>query len=177
MFGNAPMAEAHILVARQGGVVQIRVIGRATFKISRELREYGMRVIREGVKSAIVDFSECRGMDSTFMGVLAMIGLEARNRALVVIVNADEQHRRLLDGIGISRLFQFAEQAVETEVWQNLCTAAARVGDMHETAGTIVDAHKVLMNVCPDNVPKFKDVVEMLSAEVSKTEREKEETQ
>ncbi len=170
------MAEAQILVARQGDVVQVRVIGRATFKISRELREYGLRVIREGIKSFILDFSECRGMDSTFMGVLAMIGLEARNQTVVVIVNADEQHRRLLDGIGISRLFEFAEQPVENNAWKNLCKAAANVGDMQEMAGTIVEAHKTLMDVSPDNVPKFKDVVEMLSAEVNKAEHKKEET-
>lgn len=162
------MSQARILVARQDKVVQVRIIGRATFKVSRELREYGIKVIREGVKTVIIDLSGCKGMDSTFLGVLAMIGLEARDSAAVLIVNADEQHRRLLDGIGISRLFEFAESRTSEGTWQELCEAAAEAANMEDVADTIVEAHRTLMDISPDNVPKFKDVVEMLSSEMRK---------
>ena len=82
------MAEAQILVAKQQGMAQVRVLGRATFKISRELREFAVSAIREGLKCIVFDFSGCRTMDSTFMGVLAMIGVEGRGRTEVVMVNA-----------------------------------------------------------------------------------------
>jgi len=144
------------------------VIGRATFKISRELREYALKRLREGAVSITFDLSECRGMDSTFMGVLAMLGLQARGKAAIIIVNASEHHRELLDGIGISRLFQFSDEAIPEVNWHNLCGAATAVRDMGQLADTILDAHKTLMNVSADNVPKFKDVVDMLSTELDR---------
>ncbi|MFO7821228.1 MAG: STAS domain-containing protein [Lentisphaeria bacterium] len=160
------MSEAQILVARQGKVAQVRVIGRATFKVSRELREYGLRVIRNGVNSLIFDLSQCRGMDSTFMGVLAMLGLEAKDKAKLVIVNAGPQQRNLLESIGVSRLFDFSDKNMERVTWQNLVEAAAEVSDMGDVADTILNAHQTLMDLNPENVPKFKDVVEMLTHEV-----------
>jgi len=166
------MPEAQILVARQGRVVQIRVIGRATFKISRELREYGISMIHQGAGNLIVDLSSCQGMDSTFMGVLAMIGLAARREnAVVTMVNAGEHHRRLLDGIGISRLFQFTDEEVPEVTWQSLCRAAAGAAAPGPVADTIVEAHRTLMQVTPENVPRFKDVVEMLTGETGLAEK------
>ena len=165
------MAESQILVARQENVVQVRVIGRATFKISRELREFGAQVLKEDVKSIIFDFSQCQGMDSTFMGVLAMIGLEARNKTAIIIVNASKQHRYLLDGIGISRLFEFSDEEVPDVNWHSLCKAAAGAADMSQMADTVVEAHRTLMDLDPENVPKFKDVVELLSNEVDEAKK------
>ncbi len=160
------MPEAQILVARQGEILQVRVVGRASFKVSRDLREYGISTLNAGITCMIIDFSCCQGMDSTFMGILAMLGLAAKNKAEVYIVNAGKMHRRLLDGIGISRLFTFAETEVAEVNWQTLCQAAENMTEMKQVAGTILDAHRTLMCIDPENIPKFKDVVELLSAEM-----------
>lgn len=169
------MSEAQILVAKSSQLVQIRVIGRATFKVSRELREFGLRVVRDGIRSLIIDLSQCRGMDSTFMGVLAMIGLEAKDHknTNLVIVNAGQQQRKLLESIGVSRLFEFAEKDMDQVTWKNLVEAAAEVADMGDVADTILNAHQTLMDISPDNVPKFKDVVEMLAHEVEEEKQKK----
>ena len=169
------MSDAQVLVARHEKVVQIRVIGRATFKVSRELREYGLHVIRDGIGSLIIDLSQCRGMDSTFMGVLAMMGLEARGKAHLVIVNAGDQLRNLLESIGVSRLFEFAEKDMDKVTWQNLVEAAAEVTNMGDVADTILDAHQTLMDLSPENVPKFKDVVDMLSHDLAEQKHKEEE--
>jgi hypothetical protein len=105
-------------------------------------------------------------MDSTFMGVLAMIGIAAKDKAAVIIVNASENHRRLLDGIGISRLFRFAQDKVENVTWENLCKAASGAVGMGDMAETVIAAHQTLMDLDSENVPKFKDIVELLSLEV-----------
>ncbi len=164
------MAEAQILVARRGGIVVIRVLGRATFKVSRDLREYGVRVIQEDATSVIVDLSECKGMDSTFIGVLAMIGLEGHDKVELVIVNANDAHRRLLESIGVSRLWKFTEEPVPDVDWKSLCVAASGAADIKSLGSTVMDAHQTLMDLDPQNVPKFKDVVELLTAEMGENE-------
>ena len=166
------MLEAQILVARQDDVVGVRVLGRATFKVSRELRTFGMQILEEQISGIIVDLSECQGMDSTFIGVLAMIGLQGRGKTDVVVVNASAAHRELLDGIGVSRLCKFAREPVQDVTWRNLCEAAAGAVDMSGAASTVLAAHRTLMDLDPANIPKFKDVVELLSAEVQDHETE-----
>lgn len=160
------MNEAKVLAANKEGVVQIRVVGRATFKISRELREYILQTLDDGVYSVIIDLSECNGMDSTFMGVMAMIGLESKGKASVLVVNASEKLRSLLDSIGVSRLVEYTEKDMEEGDWKNLCAAAVERDDMKKVAPTIRDAHKTLMELTPENIPKFQNVVEMLSEEL-----------
>ncbi len=160
--------EAQILVARQEAVCQVRVLGRATFKISQSLREYVMRALTQGwMKSLIFDFSECTALDSTFMGVLAMIGLETKGRSEVLLVNVGKSNRNLLDGLGVSRLFRFAERPVAEVNWNSLCQAAATVDNMNQISGTVLDAHQTLMQIDPQNVPKFQSVVDMLRQEVT----------
>jgi len=164
------MAEAQILVAKQEGCVQIRVLGRATFKISQDLRDFGAGVLQENVSSIIVDLSECQGMDSTFLGVLAMIGLQGRDTAGLVIVNADEAHRGLLESIGLSRIWTFAEKPVRNVTWRSLCEAAVGAVDMKSVGETVLAAHRTLMDLAPENVPKFRDVVALLASEMESSD-------
>lgn len=155
-----------ILAATYGQAAAIRIIGRANFKISQPLRDFGIKMIAHGVKSLIFDLSECQGMDSTILGVFAMIGLEGRDKTEVIIVNADESVRSSLDVVGVSRLCRFAEQPVENLNWKQLGEAAAGATDMTEVAPTVLEAHQTLMELDQSNVPKFKDVVELLESEV-----------
>ena len=162
------MSEAHILVATQQGVAVLRVVGRATFKISRDLRDFASARMADGVQSIVVDLSECVTMDSTFMGVLAMIGIQGRDRLHLVLVNADEENRELLDGIGVSRVWTYADEPVPDGGWMMLCKAAAGAADnMGALAPTMLEAHRTLMDLDPANVPRFRDVVELLGSEVN----------
>lgn len=157
------MPEAQILVAEHEGVIGIRAVGRATFKVGRDLRSFGVKAVARGAKAVILDLADCRGMDSTFIGVLAMIGLEAKGQADLVIVNASDALQKLLHGIGLSRIWRFAEETVPAGSWSGLCRAASE-GSMGET---VLAAHQALMELDPENVPKFRDVVDLLRAEVS----------
>lgn len=160
------MQEAEILVARQGTLCQVRVLGRATFKISQHLREFGVRAIQQGAKQMIFDFSECTALDSTFMGVLAMIGLEGRNKCDVIFINVNPANRKLLDGLGVSKLFRFLTQPLAEVNWNTLACAACQTDNMNQISGTVLDAHQTLMDIDKDNIPKFQSVVEMLRNEV-----------
>ncbi|MFW5802739.1 MAG: hypothetical protein ACOCWJ_02370 [Verrucomicrobiota bacterium] len=88
----------------------------------------------------------------------------ARSNGLPLeIVNASSGCRRLLAGLGLNKLFIFATTPTESRDWQSLCQAqrddpkAARRQER-----TVLEAHETLMEVDPENVPKFKDVVDYL---------------
>ena len=161
------MPDAEVLAASHGRIAQLRVIGRATFKISQNTKEFCLRSIGGGAGQLIIDFSECLAMDSTFMGVLAMVGLEcAEKKCDIVFVNADAHLRGLLENLGIDGLFRFSQQKVAEVSFTSLCSAAGQAADMSQVADTVLEAHKTLMQVAPANVPRFKNVVDMLSADI-----------
>ncbi|OGV79715.1 MAG: hypothetical protein A3K19_06440 [Lentisphaerae bacterium RIFOXYB12_FULL_65_16] len=163
------MAEARVLVATTDEVVQVRVLGRATFKVSQELRDFGVRTVKGGAKRFILDLSECQGMDSTFLGVLAMIGLAGRNQAQFVVVNAAPSIKDLMGGVGLSKLWAYADKPVAPVTWSGLCEAAEGAVSVAGMAGLVLEAHRSLMDLDPQNVPKFRDVVELLTAELART--------
>jgi anti-anti-sigma factor len=162
-------SEAQVLAARYENIVVFRVQGRVTFKVSTEFREYAVKAFEDGIRCLILDLSGCVTMDSTFMGVLAMIGIEGRRRTVqLLIVNAEESHRKLLDGIGVSRVWNFSDTPVPQVSFATLCEAAKGAVSMGDVAELVLEAHQTLMDLDEANVPKFKNVVELLSLELGK---------
>lgn len=164
------MKKANILIAKSQNIYRIKVEGRATFETSPPLRNLAKSVIsHEDVNQIQVNLAECTGMDSTFMGVLAMLGLEARKMNITIeIVNASAQNLALLEGLGLKKLFQFGEgdpKSPENQQWQNLDTSA----DILTKSKTVHDAHQTLVNVDPENnLPKFEKVIDFIKKDIAK---------
>ncbi|NOY82808.1 MAG: STAS domain-containing protein [Kiritimatiellaeota bacterium] len=164
------MAEAKLLAARTDDQAVIRIQGRATFKVAQPLRDYGMKVLDCGIRRLVLDLAECEAMDSTFMGVIAMIGLAARKRVQVVVANAGEHNRKLLDGIGVSKLVAFARQSTADARSVSLEAVPSETSEKGISGETLLEAHEVLMDLDETNIPKFRDVVELLRREMEQNE-------
>ena len=158
------MSEAKILVATHGTMAQVRVIGRASFACSQSLRDFADRVAADDVKRFVVDVSECTTMDSTFMGVMAMVVTRNRDRNVTLeVVNASEKVKKLLVGLGLRALFCFSRTAGGSVDWAGLCQATAEdAGDDLALEKTILEAHEALVDIDEGNAPKFRDVVDFL---------------
>ena len=163
------MKRADLLIAHNKGVYNIKVEGRANFEYGLPLRDFAKNLEGEFEKISI-DLKSCTGMDSTFMGVLAMIGLKSRKiGAVVEIINADANNRHLLIGLGLEKLFVFVDRQViqENIEWQQSESGQDRMA----TAETVVEAHQTLMNVDQNNVPKFEKVVEFAQEDLDKIKK------
>ena len=163
------MKRADLLIAHNKGVYNIKVEGRANFEYGLPLRDFAKNLEGEFEKISI-DLKSCTGMDSTFMGVLAMIGLKSRKiGAVVEIINADANNRHLLIGLGLEKLFVFVDRQViqENIEWQQSESGQDRMA----TAETVVEAHQTLMNVDQNNVPKFEKVVEFAQEDLDKLKK------
>ncbi|MHB9138201.1 MAG: STAS domain-containing protein [Victivallaceae bacterium] len=163
------MKRADLLIAHNKGVYNIKVEGRANFEYGLPLRDFAKNLEGKFEKISI-DLKSCTGMDSTFMGVLAMIGLKSRKAGAVVeIVNADANNRHLLIGLGLEKLFAFVDQqeTPENAEWQQ--SEAGK--DQLTTAETVVEAHQTLMDIDQNNVPKFEKVVEFAQEDLDKLKK------
>lgn len=151
-------------------IVVIRVSGRGSFHNSVEMRRLAEAMgQRPGVSSPrfVIDLIECITMDSTFMGVLASMGL-CQLKALgekMVITNANEQNMRLLKTLGLSQFMTVREfQAEAPEGVKDgdfRCLATEEVSRTDRIVH-MIEAHQELCDVDPSNNLRFESVLKYL---------------
>ncbi len=156
-----------LLISSADGVHRIKVSGRATFECAPPLRELAMSLAQTEFRAIRVDLGACEWMDSTFMGVLAMLALRAKAvNAVMEICSAGEQNRMLLIGLGLKKLVSFSSESLETDGgWK---AGSTEKKDLAENARTVLEAHQTLMNVDEQNVAKFEKVVDLVQKDIDR---------
>ncbi len=153
----------------------IRVEGRGSFKISPPLKQFIHQVIgNESADSILIEMSHCSGMDSTFMGVIAGIAcfIKSKPAFRFQLVNLSEKNKKLLVTLGVDRVVDYSMSA--TEAQQTLLdqlegstrALKADLSDKLEAAKTTLEAHETLVDINPENLVKFKSVLEYLQDDV-----------
>jgi hypothetical protein len=125
----------------------------------------------------VLEVSECQLMDSTFLGVLAGLGLKfsgERNgseRATLGLLNPSDRISDLIENLGIDHLFQIHKGSAPPASELNPVEKPASAPDRKETTRTCLEAHRLLMEINPANVSKFKDVTRFLEEDLKKMEK------
>lgn len=154
--------------------VRIQIAGRGTFTSSLDLKNVVNELWDRGYKSFIFDLCDCVIMDSTFLGVLAGVGLkfdEANEKAdgcFLAIANPNERIADLLEDLGVAHLFKVIELDAAKENLQPV--AQSENNSRVEVARTCLEAHKTLMTLNSENAVKFKDVAQFLAEDLKKLE-------
>jgi anti-anti-sigma regulatory factor len=161
------METGEIFISNKDGVHYIRVKGNASFVCAPPLRELAKKLPAEPFNGLRIDLEECTWMDSTFMGMLAMLGLSARKKSVPAeIFNASEQNEKLLGGLGLKKVFEFRIGAFDDVAG----AAASNATTPESNAHNVLDAHQTLMDIDISNVPKFEKVVEFVKKDIDKME-------
>ena len=163
-----------ILVGCNHKVVCIRVQGKGSFQNSTGIKDFAAAMIRRGHRDFVVDLAQCPVMDSTFMGTLAFIAqrLLGLGQGGLYVIKANERNTDLLEGLGLNQILSLngeeaAIYAEELAVDEQLPTAAT---DKHATTETMIAAHQALVDADPDNLCKFKDVLDYLKQDLRREE-------
>lgn len=160
------MKDSDLLISRRDGVYSVKVSGRANFEYAIPLRELA-KTLESGFKCVRIDLSACTAMDSTFMGVLSMLGLKARKSgAAVELLNAGETLRKLLRDLGVFSLFTFRDAADDAAdaAW----SAPERNSSMLTAAETVTEAHETLVEADLANAERFNGVIEFARQDVER---------
>lgn len=170
-------SQDRLLVAIQGDTAFVRVFGRGSFKVSSAMKQFGAAAVQEGVKRVVFDMRECLGMDSTFMGVLAGLAFRLRQsfNGDMLMVNLSNRTRGLLATLGLDQLIRphmagSTPEELEQILgrWPPMSTLEAAPASQRETAETMLEAHEKLVELSPENLPKFKDVLTFLREDLKK---------
>ncbi len=169
------------MVAIQGELAFARLRDRATFRISHAMKQFGATALEQGVQHIVVDMQQCIGMDSTFMGVLAGLALRMKkeSRGLIYMVNLTDRTRGLLATLGLDQLVKThtagqspPPYAAELGRLSAMAPAEQTTGSQHDTARMMLEAHETLVDLTPENAPRFKDVLTFLREDIARGEEE-----
>ncbi len=162
---------ANILIGRKDGTVWFKVRSQGSLKISPLVKDAAESMFEQGVKKFVVDLAECPSMDSTFMGTLSGIALKLRKRdGSLDIINANQRNRNSLLNLGLDAIMQIQEADCEAATTaDNEATTALdnEEASREQQARVMLDAHRALVDACPDNLVQFEDVIEYLRKEVN----------
>ena len=126
-------------------------------------------MLARGHRRFVIDLQGCPVMDSTFMGTIAGIALKVRAEGTgeIRVVNLNERNHSLLCNLGLDQLLQVDETgAAPVGPLAQACTLAPAASDKLVEAKTMLEAHEAVVEVNPENVAKFKDVLEFLRQDI-----------
>jgi anti-sigma B factor antagonist len=159
------------LVGITNGAIHVKVEGKGSFQNSPALKEFSKEMLERGYRHFVVDLNGCPVMDSTFMGTLAGIALRLREfgNGSLLVRNANERNWDLLQNLGLNNLFEVESKA--TELAKDKLVDAAPLDADHpigrsDQAECMIEAHEALVDADPENLARFKDVLEYLKQDL-----------
>lgn len=163
--------QSSILVGCSDKNVWVKVEGKGSFLNSPGVKEFSREMISRGFRQFIFDLKNCPVMDSTFMGTLAGIALRLRElgQGQLRVINLNERNSDLLSNLGLDQLFSI-ELPPSLQAPEATPLESAAAPNRTVQAETMLDAHQALVQADPENLTKFKDVLEYLKQDLNLSE-------
>jgi len=163
--------QSSIQVGVNGPVVWVRVAGRGSFLESGSLKEFGREMVNRGYREFVFDLGECAMMDSTFMGTMAGMALRLKElgQGRLRVIHCGTRSRELLSGLGLDQIFEIQADGKTAAPQCEVLEKAERDGageTKREQASTMLEAHEALCEARPENLTRFKDVLEYLKQDL-----------
>ncbi len=169
---NTPTAQLKVMVGEHFACV--KVSGRANFASSVDFKTVLTELKRKGYPYVVVELSDCALMDSTFLGVLAEFGLKAMpaegdcEKNAIELRNANERLMELLENLGVLHLFKTAQGKMTAVGTIETSSPTPCNPSREELTRASLEAHRMLMDLNPENAARFKDVTRFLAEDLQK---------
>ena len=129
-------------------------------------------MVNRGYREFIIDLRNCVMMDSTFMGTLAGVALRLKElgNGHLHVVHCGARSRELLSGLGLDQIFSIHGEemsaAPECNDLNGEPAAPSSADQKREQAQTMLEAHEALCRAAPENLTRFKDVLDYLKQDL-----------
>jgi anti-sigma B factor antagonist len=146
------------------------VEGRGSFLNSGNLKEFAQEMVNRGYREFVIDLQNCAMMDSTFMGTMAGVALRLRElgHGHLRVIHCGNRSRDLLFGLGLDQILSIQSNGAAAPDCQSLGDGAGEgtAATKKEQAQTMLDAHEALCEAAPENLTRFKDVLDYLKQDL-----------
>ena len=157
------MRPGQILVADHEGVFVIKMIGDVRLTLCISFDQFIDSMFnKENFSTVLFDLSEAEAIDSTTLGLMAKISLQGQERHKVtpVILSTNTSINRVLETMGFQDIFTIVgELQTPVKPSQEL---TADLNNEEEIKEKVLEAHKILMGLSPENQSAFRNLVKML---------------
>jgi anti-anti-sigma regulatory factor len=148
----------------------VKVEGKGNFLNSGNLKEFTREMVNRGYREFVVDLENCAMMDSTFMGTMAGVALRLKElgHGHLHVVHCGERSRNLLTGLGLDQIFDIhanGSAAPQCEILRRDAGNGA-AEQKKQVSADMLDAHEALCEAVPQNLSRFKDVLEYLKQDL-----------
>lgn len=158
--------------------VWIRPEGRGTFVESPIVKNFVEASLEEGKTSFVIDLEACAGMDSTFMGMIAGLGMgfQKRGKASLVVAGASEKNLSSLKELGLHYIVKINPTEGS---WVGRMDEARsdltkiEVEDDTDKESHILKCHEDLCVADDSNLNRFRTVLDMLGSEMVSSPEDK----
>jgi len=141
--------------------VFVRIQGKANYLNCAPLGEFFDRMLSRGAEEFVVDFTDCEGMDSTFLGILAGTALELRKSqpgGNFILQGISGRNLDLIRNLGLHRILTVAEGSLE-----GTSRSLESVESKPAASKLLLKAHRSLVQADDANQSRFQDVIDFLS--------------
>jgi len=156
------MSATTLQVAVADEVACVKVSGPANFTVGVDFKTVVAQCCEKGGRILLLDLTDCVNLDSTFLGIL--MGM-ANRLERIELLNPSERIVDNLDNLGVLDLLQVGRGDNPFETRLNAAPSAKAT--KKELAKASLEAHRLLVEINPDNVPKFQDVAKYLEQELN----------
>jgi anti-anti-sigma factor len=156
-----------ILVAAHEGVYVLRFEGDVRLTLCTAVDAYLAHMFEDpAFRGVVVDLSATVGIDSTSLGILAKLSIQASRRFGFVPtpVSTNPDITRILHSMGFDDVFMIIDEPLERESQLRELPAIDDISE-EDLRRHVIEAHRVLMGLNEGNRDTFKDLVEALEAD------------
>ena len=152
-----------ILVADHQGAFVIKLVGDVRVTLCVAFDDFVEKMLAaQNFNSVVIDLSEAEGIDSTTLGLLAKVSIQARKsydyRPLIISTN--DSITRLIDSMGFSVVFDVRTGAINDDAGLRALGSIECSED--GVRSKVIEAHRILMGLSEDNRVKFQELVTTL---------------
>jgi anti-anti-sigma factor len=157
-----------ILVADHQGTFVIKLVGDVRVTLCVAFDDYLSQMLVPGkFHSVVIDLSDARGIDSTTLGLLAKVAIQAAQQFNYkpAIISTNPSITRLIESMGFDSVFDICTEPLGSDASLH----ALKIVDCSEETvrDKVIEAHRMLMGLSDDNRAKFSELVTTLEGTTS----------
>lgn len=161
------MSKCKILQAECSGVYVLKLVGEVRLNLCSTI-DSAIEAMTSDPEfaSIVVDLSETTLIDSTTLGLLARLAIQAKQKShfLPSIISTNPDITRVIETMGFESVYLIMREPAENN--QQLTELSPQDITEEELRKNVLSAHKVLMNLNEHNREQFKDLVATLECDV-----------
>ena len=154
------------LVAQHEGVYLLKLTGDVRVTLCTAVDEFLERMFDDPTfKSVVVDLTETTGIDSTSLGILAKLSIQADRRFHFrpTLISTQPDINRQLGVMGFDEVYNIIHEPL-TDAGQ-LSEVPKVDAPVHDVRARVLEAHRILMAMNENNRHAFQDLVTALEAD------------